>query len=216
MAHYKPFAQNFEQNFAPEIFKAYLRQVEGSLQPDNPQWLSPRCQKYVVDFLDECVKPKSTWALLRPQLPLLISHFLFPLLCPTDEDLSLFEDDPSEWVRGHFSLYSDDLYSKPEASILSLFDTLVACRKSSTLAPLVSFATSVISDYPHKRSAREKEGAMKIFYTLAKPIIKTVSPFEAALIDRLTFRLNRNLSILNSNHSLFSTFCQTSTALTAS
>lgn len=173
MAQYKQFAQNFESSFAPEIFKAYLRQVELSL--GSQQWLSPRCQKYVVDFLDECVKPKSTWALLRPQLPLLIEHFLFPLLCPTDEDLQLFEDDPSEWVRGHFSLYSDDILSKPEASVLGLFDTLVECRKSSTLAPLVGFANSVIADYPQKRSAREKEGAMKIFFTLSKPIIKTVS-----------------------------------------
>lgn len=182
MSQYRSFAENFEQSFAPEIFKAYLRQVELSLG-DNPQWLSQRCQKLVVDFLDECVKPKSTWALLRPQLPLLISHFLFPLICPTDEDLQLFEDDPVDWARGHFSLFSDDFFNKPEVSVLGLFDTLVSCRKSSTLAPLVSFANSVIAEYPEKRTAREREGAMKIFHTLAKPIVKTVCPSQQIVAD---------------------------------
>lgn len=187
MAQYKPFASNFEQNFAPEIFKAYLRQVELSLPTsDNRQWLSQRCQKLVVDFLEECVKPKSTWALLRPQLPLLISHFLFPLLCPTDDELSLFEDDPLEWVQNHFSLFSEDIVNKPEYSVLGLFDTLVACRKSSTLAPLVSFSTSVVSEYPQQRSAKEKEGALKIFHALARPICKTVSGLKQCVSCCLT------------------------------
>lgn len=51
MTEYKAFAAHFEQHFAPEIFKAYLKQVE--LYIGAQAWLSRRCVKLTIDFLDE-------------------------------------------------------------------------------------------------------------------------------------------------------------------
>lgn len=51
MKEYKPFAAHFESHFAPEIFKAYLRQVE--LYIGKQAWLSQRCIKLTIDFMDD-------------------------------------------------------------------------------------------------------------------------------------------------------------------
>jgi len=149
----KPFAQVFESRFAPEIFKAYLRQIElyiQSLQSSDisqqaQHWISQRCTKFVIDFFDECVKPKSTWNLMRPHLPLLLQHFIFPLLCPTDEEIDEFTNDPVEYTRAHASEIILDYYTRPETSAFSLLETLTACRKKSTLGPLLSFANDIVS-----------------------------------------------------------------------
>lgn len=48
------------------------------------------------------VKPKVMWQQLKPHLDLLISRFVFPCLCLTDEELEQFDDDPIEYCRAHF------------------------------------------------------------------------------------------------------------------
>lgn len=42
------------------------------------------------------------WQQLKPHLDLLISRFVFPCLCLTDEELEQFDDDPIEYCRAHF------------------------------------------------------------------------------------------------------------------
>lgn len=63
-----------------------------------------------MDFLEEwyrldpchlikSIKPKVTWALLKDNIPDLIAHVVFPLLCLTVADLDLWEEDPVEYVH---------------------------------------------------------------------------------------------------------------------
>lgn len=86
--------------------------------------MSRRCVRFVLEFFEDwcvlfhlsslcaytdlsnytcnSVKPKVMWQLLKPHLDLLISRFVFPCLCLTDEELEQFEDDPVEYCRAHF------------------------------------------------------------------------------------------------------------------
>jgi len=55
------------------------------------------------DFSDlDSINPKTTFALLKPHLNNLIEHFIFPLVCLSEEELETFTDDPSEFARQHF------------------------------------------------------------------------------------------------------------------
>ena len=107
--NYKEFAKNFINNFAPEILKAYLQQIE--LWVAKRTWLSKICLSFIVAFMDECVKPKVTWQHLAPHIDNLVAHVLFPLLCQTDEDLELFENEPAEYLHRKISK-SYSLFSK--------------------------------------------------------------------------------------------------------
>ena len=48
---YEEFAKQFIDNFAPEILKAYLQQVE--LWVSKQRWLSKICLSNIIAFLDE-------------------------------------------------------------------------------------------------------------------------------------------------------------------
>jgi importin-7 len=102
------FGKHFIANFAPEIMKSYLQQIE--LYMAHKIWLSERCVYLIVDFLEEwfvaiftlligSIKPKVTWGLLKPHVPSIISHVVFPLLCLTQEDLDLWDEDPVEYIH---------------------------------------------------------------------------------------------------------------------
>jgi hypothetical protein len=45
-----------------------------------------------AELLSHCVLETH----LKPHMDNLIAHFVFPILCQSDEDIELFEDDPSE------------------------------------------------------------------------------------------------------------------------
>ena len=137
-AKYTTFAENFEAHFAPEIFKSFLKQVELYVQDPNGQWLSERVRKIIIDFFEECIKPKATWNLLRPHLPLLLQHFLFPLLCPTSDEISEFEDNPVEYARYHASESLPDFFVRTDVAVLNMIEMLVPISQESCLYPSVT------------------------------------------------------------------------------
>jgi importin-7 len=94
---YGTFAEHFVTNFAPEIFKTYLQQVD--LFVSGQAWLSAKCQYQIFQFFTECVKPKSTWGLLKPHVENLVSSFIFPHLCFTPAKQDLWASDPADYVR---------------------------------------------------------------------------------------------------------------------
>jgi len=102
------FGKHFIADFAPEILKSYLHQID--LYMSRKIWLSERCVYLIIDFLEDwylqlnvlaetSIKPKLTWNLLKNHVPNLIEHVVFPLLCLTQEDLELWEEDPGEYIH---------------------------------------------------------------------------------------------------------------------
>ena len=100
---YANYSEVFLQKYAPEILKVYLQQIEN--WAGQSTWLSKAALSQIISYLDECVRPKVTWALLRPHIESLISHFIFPVLCQSDEDLELFDEDPSEYLQRKLNFY---------------------------------------------------------------------------------------------------------------
>ena len=90
------FAKNFIANIAPEILKHYLHEIEKWVAKTS--WLSRPCLSYTLIFLDEAVGPKEMWTHLRPHLNNLVTHFVFPVLCLTEDDIEKFEDEPEEYL----------------------------------------------------------------------------------------------------------------------
>ena len=43
------------------------------------------------------------WALLKPHVSILIDRFLFPIFCPSEEEIEQFTDEPKDWARSHAS-----------------------------------------------------------------------------------------------------------------
>jgi hypothetical protein len=54
---------------------------------------------FFLSLLTGSIKPKVTWGLLKPHVPNLVAHVVFPLLCLNQEDLELWDEDPVEYIH---------------------------------------------------------------------------------------------------------------------
>ena len=169
------FSKHFIVNFAPEILKNYLQQVEKWV--GKTTWLSKPSLSYTLTFLDECVKPKAMWSNLKPHIDTLISHVLFPILCQSDEDIELFDSDPPEYLHRKLNFYEE--VSAPDVAATNFLVSLTKSRKKLTFT-ILTFVNDVVNRYEmspdDQKNAREKEGALRMIGTLASVILGKKSP----------------------------------------
>ncbi|GAA5946962.1 hypothetical protein JCM3765_002093 [Sporobolomyces pararoseus] len=168
---YGAFAERFVNQFAPEIIKAYLGAVEKMVA--HGEWWPRKGKYHILCFFEECINPKTTFALLKPHLNTLIEHFIFPLVCLSDDEIESFTEDPNEFARQHFGDFIVDSYASPTSSALSFLAALVEVRAKSTLLPLLEFIQRISSSYPASATARQKDGALRILGALSMTAVKS-------------------------------------------
>lgn len=172
---YTEVAKYFISHFAPEILKTYLVQVEKWV--GKTLWLSRAALNQTLTFLDECIKPKSTWELLKPHTDSLLEHLVFPVLCQTDEDLELFEDEPQEYLHRKLNYYEET--SAPDVAATNFLVTLTKNRRKQTYSVL-NFINNVVNTYEaapeNEKDPRRKEGALRMIGTLSSVILGKKSP----------------------------------------
>jgi hypothetical protein len=172
---YTEVAKSFIANFAPEILKIYLQQIEKWVAKTT--WLSKGCLSYTLAFLDECIKPKAMWTHLKPHMETLIQHLLFPVLCQSEEDIELFQEDPSEYLHRKLNFYEE--VSAPDVAATNFLMTLTKNRRKQTFVVL-TFVNNIVNKYEadpdDQKNPREKEGALRMIGTLAPVILSKKSP----------------------------------------
>ncbi|KAL4998068.1 armadillo-type protein [Aspergillus recurvatus] len=172
---YSQFAKSFITTFAPEILKGYLQEIDKYVS--KGQWLSNPALSYTLIFFEECVKPKSMWDHLKPHMENLIAHFVFPILCQSDEDIELFETDPSEYLHRKLNYYEE--VSAPDVAATNFLITLTKNRKKQTFS-ILTFVNGIVSKYEaapdDQKLPREKEGALRMIGSLASVILGKKSP----------------------------------------
>lgn len=172
---YTPFAKTFITTFAPEILKGYLQEIDKWVS--KSQWLSNSALSYTLVFMEECVKPKAMWDHLKPHMDNLIAHFVFPILCQSDEDIELFEEDPSEYLHRKLNFYEE--VSAPDVAATNFLVSLTKNRKKQTFS-ILTFVNSIVSKYESaaddQKLPREKEGALRMIGSLASVILGKKSP----------------------------------------
>ncbi|KXN84333.1 hypothetical protein AN958_12748 [Leucoagaricus sp. SymC.cos] len=137
---YNQFAQHFATVFAPEILTIYLQQVE--LYVQNQTWLSKKCQYQIFSFFTECVKPKSTWAQLKPHFETLVSSFVFPQLIFNAQRQQLWADDPVDYIRMAVDEY--ETFSTPVSAATSFLFALASNRTKITFMSILAFINQVL------------------------------------------------------------------------
>jgi hypothetical protein len=169
------FAKNFIANIAPEILKHYLHEIEKWVAKTS--WLSRPCLSYTLIFLDEAVGPKEMWTHLRPHLTNLVTHFVFPVLCLTEEDIEKFEDEPEEYLHRKLTYFEEA--SAPDVAATNFLVNLTKTRRKETFE-ILKFVNAVVNEYEQnaddKKNHVAKEGALRMIGTLAPIILGKKSP----------------------------------------
>jgi len=172
---YIEFAKHFTATIAPEILKAYLTQIEKWVAKTT--WLSRRCLSYTLVFLDECVRPKQMWAHLKPHLDTLVTHFLFPVLCLSEEDIERFDTDPEDYLHHKLNFYEE--VSAPDVAATNFLVTLTKVRRKQTYT-ILTFVNTIVNEYEATEDSKKnhvaKEGALRMIGTLSSVILAKKSP----------------------------------------
>ncbi|KAJ7740236.1 armadillo-type protein [Mycena maculata] len=137
---YAAFAAHFVSVFAPEILAIYLRQVE--LYVAGQAWLSKKCQYQIFAFLTECIKPKSTWTLLKPHAQTLVESFVFPQLSFNAARRALWEGDAVDYVR--ISVDEYESFATPVSAATTFLFSLASNRTKATFMPILGFINGVL------------------------------------------------------------------------
>ncbi|KAJ7019445.1 armadillo-type protein [Mycena alexandri] len=139
-ADYGNFAAHFVAVFAPEILAIYLRQVE--LYVAGQAWLSKKCQYQIFTFFTECIKPKSTWTLLKPHAQTLVETFVFPQLSFNAARQQLWESDPVDYVRVSVDEYES--FATPVSAATTFLFSLASNRTKTTFMPILQFINGIL------------------------------------------------------------------------
>lgn len=169
------FAKHFIANIAPEIMKHYLQEIEKWVA--KTAWLSRPCLSYTIIFLDESVRPKEMWVHLKPHLTNLVTHFVFPILCLSEDDLEKFEDEPEEYLHRKLNYFEDA--SAPDVAGVNFLVNLTKNRRVETFE-ILKYVNHVVNEYEmapdDKKNHIAKEGALRMIGTLAPVILGKKSP----------------------------------------
>ncbi|KAK1758370.1 nonsense-mediated mRNA decay protein 5 [Echria macrotheca] len=169
------FAKEFTAQVAPEILKHYLQEIEKWVA--KTIWLSRACLSYTIVFLDECIRPKEMWVHLKPHLTNLVTHFIFPIMCLTEEDVEKFDEEPEEYLHRKLNYYEE--VTSPDVSATNFLVALTKTRRKQTFE-LLTFINQVVTQYESAPEAERndiaKEGALRMIGTLAPVILGRKSP----------------------------------------
>ncbi|KID69859.1 Importin-beta domain containing protein, partial [Metarhizium hybridum] len=169
------FAKNFINTIAPEILKHYLQEIEKWVAKTS--WLSRPCLSYVIVFLDESVRPKEMWTHLKAHLTNLVTHFIFPVMCLSDEDAEQFDEEPEEYLHRKLNYFEEA--SAPDVAATNFLVNLTKNRRKETFE-ILKFVNAVVNEYEQapddKKNHIAKEGALRMIATLAPVILSKKSP----------------------------------------
>ncbi|KAL2914370.1 Nonsense-mediated mRNA decay protein 5 [Polyrhizophydium stewartii] len=186
---YQAFAKMFANNFAPKILETFLRQIELIVQG---VWMSSRVKQHLATFLEHSIRKKSTWNMLKPHIPNIITHFIFPLMCFSTQDEELWHDNPVEYIHKKVDPPMDD-YKSPVVAACQLLVAMNKDRFKDAFVPTITIVNQLLSSYdaaaPEARNPRHKYGILHIMSCLVEQALDDNSPIasniEAFLITNV-------------------------------
>ena len=60
-----------------------------------------------LSYLNTAVSHSHTWKVLKPHAQEIVTEILFPLLCHSDDDEEMWEDDAEEYVRFKYGNFGE-------------------------------------------------------------------------------------------------------------
>jgi hypothetical protein len=117
------------------------------------------------------------WAHLKPHLDTLVTHFLFPVMCLSEDDVEKFDTDPEEYLHHKLNFYEE--VSAPDVAATNFLVTLTKVRRKNTFT-ILTFVNTIVNEYETTEEGKKnhiaKEGALRMIGTLSSVILGKKSP----------------------------------------
>ncbi|CAK8692133.1 unnamed protein product [Clavelina lepadiformis] len=164
---YNDFAEFFLKRYAVGILQVIFKILEGY---HNNVYVAPRVLQQALHFLDQAVSHSHTWKVLKGVYHDILKNIIFPLMCFTDEDQEVWDDDPHEYIRIKFDVFEDFL--SPVSAAQCLLHSASSKRKQ-VLQKTMGLCYGVLTQSANNSdTTRSKDGALHIIGSLGDTLLK--------------------------------------------
>uniref|UniRef100_A0A674NKZ9 Importin 7 n=1 Tax=Takifugu rubripes TaxID=31033 RepID=A0A674NKZ9_TAKRU len=161
---YTEFAELFLKEFAVSAQQVLLKVL---YQYKEKQYVAPRVLQQTLNYINQGIAHALTWRNLKPHIQGIIQDVVFPLMCYTDSDDRLWQEDPYEYIRMKFDVFED--FISPTTAAQTLLFTSCNKRKE-VLQKTMGFCYQILID--PACDARKKDGALHMIGSLAEILLK--------------------------------------------
>ncbi|KVH96384.1 Armadillo-like helical [Cynara cardunculus var. scolymus] len=175
----KAFAQHFQKNYAGKILECHLNLLNAIRIGD---YLPDRVINLILQYLSNSISKTTMYNLLQSRLDVVLFEIIFPLMCFNDNDQTLWEEDPHEYVRKGYDII-EDLYS-PRTAAMDFVSELVRKRGKENLQKFILFIVEIFKRYEEApvefKPYRQKDGALLAIGALCDKL-KQTEPYKSEL-----------------------------------
>uniref|UniRef100_A0A8C7W4G1 Importin 7 n=1 Tax=Oncorhynchus mykiss TaxID=8022 RepID=A0A8C7W4G1_ONCMY len=169
---YTEFADLFLKGYAVAAQQVLLKVL---YQYKEKQYVAPRVLQQTLNYINQGIAHAVTWKNLKPHIQGIIQDVVFPLMCYTDSDQELWEEDPYEYIRMKFDVFED--FISPTTAAQTLLFTSCNKRKE-VLQKTMGFCYQILTE--PTSDPRKKDGALHMIGSLAEILLKVNNPTPSA------------------------------------
>ncbi|XP_028414621.1 importin-7-like [Dendronephthya gigantea] len=163
---YETFATYFCKTFAVGNTQTVLKVLDNHRRKI---YVAPRVLQMALNYLKNGVSNALHWKVMKPHMHTIIVEIVFPIMCHTDEDEELWQDDPYEFIRFKYDVYED--FVSPVTAAQSLLRGATQKRKQ-ILDPVMNFCVQILNTPAETRNPRQKDGVLHMIGTLSDILLK--------------------------------------------
>ncbi|KAK7477196.1 hypothetical protein BaRGS_00031581 [Batillaria attramentaria] len=161
---YVQFSEWYLKTFSAGILQAIMKMME---QYRQKQYIAPRVMQQALNYINQGISHAFSWKYIKVHFQSLIQDVIFPLMCHSDEDDDMWNNDPHEYIRVKYDVFEDFL--SPVMAAQTVFHTATAKRKE-VLNKAMGFCMSVLTQ--QTVDARQKDGALHMIGAVAEVLLK--------------------------------------------
>uniref|UniRef100_A0A1A8FX38 Importin 7 n=1 Tax=Nothobranchius korthausae TaxID=1143690 RepID=A0A1A8FX38_9TELE len=177
---YAEFAELFLKEYAVPAQQVLLKVL---FVYKEKQYVAPRVLQQALNFINQGIAHALTWKNLKQHMQGIIQDVVFPLMCYTDSDEELWQEDPYEYIRMKFDVFED--FISPTTAAQTLLFTVCNKRKE-VLQKTMGFCYQILTD--PTSDPRKKDGALHMIGSLAEILLK-----KKIYKDQMEFMLQQNV-----------------------
>lgn len=185
------FAKYFAREAAPQFLGPVCETL--NLRPSG-KICTDRVVHLCLSFIDLSIELASTYKLIKPHLDFIIYKVCFPLICLSEDDIDLFENDPHEFIRQQDMPFNEFIH--PRLTATQVVISLVKNRGQDVIDGVSAFLNTILQNYLNgSQNHVEKDGSLQLIGSLAVPLFrkkKYASQIEPLLVTHVfpDFRSN--------------------------
>ena len=146
-------AHHFKESYAVPMLHAVLQSLaslsQGAYMPQN-------IINYLLQYVRQSIAYPITWNELKPHVESLTIQVAFPLLCFSQNDAELWEEDPCEYIRRGYDIFEELKTSKNGA--LEYMTALIDARPKKILDPIMQHVAKILTAYKNAASVENGGG----------------------------------------------------------